>query len=41
LKSLVQKDFATLPELISTASEAPEYQENPQEEDEPKQLSMF
>jgi len=41
LKSLVEVDFTKLTELIATASEAPEYQENVQEEDEPKQLSLF
>jgi DNA polymerase len=42
LKPAVERDFAKLPELISRASEAPEYNEPAAEEkQEPKQLSFF
>ena len=42
LKPTVERDFATLPELIAQAAEAPEYVEPQNGENEnPKQLSMF
>jgi DNA polymerase len=42
LKSLVEKDFSNLPELIKRASDAPTHNNDDIEmEDEPKQLSMF
>jgi len=42
LKSIVENDFARLPELIAQAADAPEYEEEVLEEsDEPTQLSMF
>jgi DNA polymerase len=42
LKPSVERDFAKLPELISRATEAPEYSEPAAEEkQEPKQLSFF
>ena len=42
LRSIVESDFGQLPDLIASAESAPEYEEEPQEEQsEPKQLSMF
>lgn len=41
LKSFIEKDFSKLPELIATASEAPEYKGAIEENSEPKQLSLF
>jgi DNA polymerase len=42
LKPVVEKDFARLPELIAQAADVPEYAEEiPEENEEPKQLSMF
>jgi uracil-DNA glycosylase family 4 len=42
LKSLVEKDFATLPERIAAATDTPEYEEEIiQDEEQPKQLSLF
>ena len=42
LKSLVEKDFISLPDLIKRAADAPTYfLEESEPEEEPKQLSMF
>jgi uracil-DNA glycosylase family 4 len=43
LKPAIERDFATLPELIARAGEAPEYSEEeaPTTNEEPKQLSLF
>jgi uracil-DNA glycosylase family 4 len=43
LKPVIERDFATLPDLISQAGDAPEYQadEPPAAKEEPKQLSLF
>jgi DNA polymerase len=41
LKPIVVKDFAKLPDLIATASEAPVYEVVPEEKSEPKQLNLF
>ena len=42
LRPTIESDFAKLPELISQASELPEYQEPAhQVKEEPKQLNMF
>lgn len=45
LKPIVERDFARLPDLIAKAAEAPEYVEQPSENNDnrenPKQLSLF
>ena len=42
LRSVIESDFAKLPDLISQAADVPEYSENPPEEkQDPKQLSLF
>lgn len=42
LKPAVERDFAKLPELITKAGKAPEYEENSSgNKEEPKQLSLF
>ena len=43
LRSVVEEDFATLPDLIENAGKAPAYKpEKPlEEEDQPEQLSLF
>lgn len=42
LKATIESDFARLPDLISAASQMPEYKEEPPAENkEPKQLSLF
>jgi len=43
LKSVVEKDFATLPELIKNAEQAPAFtpEELPEDETRPEQLSLF
>lgn len=42
LRPILQADFARLPELIQSAAEAPEYvEQTPEEQPQPKQLSMF
>jgi uracil-DNA glycosylase family 4 len=42
LRPTIEADFALLPELISKAAQAPEYNEKPPEgQPEPKQLSLF
>ena len=42
LRPIVESDFAQLPELIASAESAPEYEvQTPEDETEPKQLSMF
>ena len=43
LKPEIESDFARLPQLISKATDVPEYVEQaaPEEKQEPKQLSLF
>ncbi len=41
LRVFVEKDFAKLPGLIATASDAPVYESPTEEKTEPKQLSLF
>lgn len=42
LRPIIESDFAKLPELITKAAEAPEYEEDLSEnKQEPKQLSLF
>ncbi len=42
LRPVVESDFALLPELIASAESAPEYEmDTPEDNSEPKQLSMF
>ena len=42
LKSIVERDFLHLPEMIAMAEDAPEYSDSQSDPDvEPKQLSMF
>ncbi len=42
LRSVVESDFALLPEVMASAESVPEYEiETPEDKSEPKQLSMF
>jgi DNA polymerase len=42
LKSVVEEDFAKLPDLIASAADVPEYQPNlPDNDSDPEQLSLF
>ena len=42
LRAVIERDFAQLPELIASAADAPEYEEEtPDENAQPQQLSMF
>jgi DNA polymerase len=42
LRSVLERDFAQLPELIANSGDAPEYvEESFEEKSDPKQLSMF